>query len=137
MFFFKIVLAFIQIFESACKFLQNACHDFDRAWIESINWFGLPWWLSGKESACSAGDAGDMGSIPGLGRYPGGGNGNHSSILAWKIPWTETGRLQSIWSERVRHDWSDWACTHAILSYPVWMWKGPTCSMPSINTCWV
>ena len=27
----------------------------------------LPWWLSGKESACSAGDAGDAGSIPGSG----------------------------------------------------------------------
>ena len=34
---------------------------------------GLPWWLSGKESACSAGDAG---LIPGLGRSPGEGNGN-------------------------------------------------------------
>ena len=31
---------------------------------------------SGKESACNAGDAGDVGSIPGLGRSPGGGNGN-------------------------------------------------------------
>ena len=30
----------------------------------------------------------------------------HSSILAWKIPWTEVpGRLQSIGSQRVRHDW--------------------------------
>ena len=30
---------------------------------------------------------------------------NHSSILAWKIPWTEEpGRLQSIGSQRVRHD---------------------------------
>ena len=29
----------------------------------------------------------------------------HSSILAWKIPWTdELGRLQSIGSQRVRHD---------------------------------
>ena len=37
---------------------------------------GLPGWLSGKESACNAGDAGDEGSIPGLGRSPGGGNGN-------------------------------------------------------------
>ena len=36
----------------------------------------LPRWLSGKESACSAGDAGDWGSIPGSGRSPGGGNGN-------------------------------------------------------------
>ena len=31
--------------------------------------------------------------------------GTHSSILAWKIPWTEEpGRLQSMGSHRVRHD---------------------------------
>jgi len=30
----------------------------------------------GKESACSAEDTGDTGSIPGSGRYPGEGNGN-------------------------------------------------------------
>ena len=30
----------------------------------------------------------------------------HSSTLAWKIPWTEeSGRLQSMGSRRVRHDW--------------------------------
>ena len=30
----------------------------------------------------------------------------HSSILAWKIPWMEEpGRLQSMGSLRVRHDW--------------------------------
>ena len=33
----------------------------------------FPWWLSGKESSCNAGDAG---SIPGLGRSPGGENDN-------------------------------------------------------------
>ena len=33
----------------------------------------LPWWLSGKESACNAGDAG---LIPGSGRCPGEGNGH-------------------------------------------------------------
>ena len=40
----------------------------------------LPWWLSGKESASQAGD---LGSIPGLGRAPGEGNGNplHYSCL--------------------------------------------------------
>ena len=43
-----------------------------------------------KESACNAGDsAGAEGSIPGLGRSPGEGNGTHSSTLAWKIPWIE------------------------------------------------
>ena len=31
----------------------------------------------------------------------------HSSILAWRIPWTEgPGRLQSTGSQRVRHDWT-------------------------------
>ena len=31
----------------------------------------------------------------------------HSSILAWKIPWTEeTGGLQSMGSQRVEHDWA-------------------------------
>ena len=35
--------------------------------------FQLPWWLSGKESACHTGD---VGSIPGSGRSPGGGHNN-------------------------------------------------------------
>ena len=39
------------------------------------NWWGLPRWLISEEFACSAGDAGDSGSIPGLGRSPEGGNG--------------------------------------------------------------
>ena len=31
----------------------------------------------------------------------------YSRILAWEIPWTEeTGRLQSMGSQRVRHDWA-------------------------------
>ena len=48
----------------------------------------------------------DVGSIPGLGRSPGEGNGNplHSSILAWEIPWTEEpGGLQSMESQK-RYD---------------------------------
>jgi len=37
----------------------------------------------------------------------GGGNGTHSSTLAWKIPWTEEPvRLQSTGSLRVGHDWA-------------------------------
>ena len=34
------------------------------------------WWLSGKEPACNAGAAGDLGLIPGSGRYSGEGNGH-------------------------------------------------------------
>ena len=35
------------------------------------------------------------------------GMATHSSILAWKILWTEeSGRLQSMGSQRVRHNWA-------------------------------
>ena len=37
---------------------------------------GLIQWLSSKESTCNAGVAGDVDSIPGSGRFPGGENGN-------------------------------------------------------------
>ena len=38
------------------------------------------------------------------------GTATHSSILAWRIPWTEEpGGLQSMGSQRVRHDGSDLA----------------------------
>ena len=51
----------------------------------------------GKETACSAGDAGDMSLIPGSGRSLEKGMATHFRILAWRIPWTEEpGRLQSI-----------------------------------------
>ena len=41
------------------------------------------------------------------------GMATHSSILAWRIPWTEElGRLQSIGLQRVGHDWSNLACAH-------------------------
>ena len=42
------------------------------------------------------------------------GMATHSSILAWRIPWTEEpGGLQSMRSQRIRYDWSNWACIHA------------------------
>ena len=42
------------------------------------------------------------------------GMATHSSVLAWRIPWTEEpGGLQSMGSQRVRHDWSDLAGTQA------------------------
>ena len=53
----------------------------------------------------NAGQARDVGSIPGLGRSPGEGIATHSSIFAWKIPWTEEpGGLQSMGSNKVRHN---------------------------------
>ena len=47
------------------------------------------------------GNAGDIGSNPGLGRSPEEEMAYHSSILAWENPWTEEpGRLQSVGSQR-------------------------------------
>ena len=65
---------------------------------------------AGSDGKASAYNAGDLGSIPGSGRSPGEDllekeMVTHSSILAWKIPWTEKpGRLQAMGSKRVGHD---------------------------------
>ena len=56
---------------------------------------GFPCGSAGKESACNAGD---LGSIPGLGRSPGEGKGYHSSILAWKISWTTVHGVAKSWT---------------------------------------
>ena len=53
----------------------------------------------GKESACNAGDP-DLGRKDPLEK----GMATHSSILAWRIPWTEPGGLQSMGLRRVRHN---------------------------------
>ena len=48
---------------------------------------------------------GDLDLISRSGRSPGKGMATHSSVLAWRIPWTEeSGGLQSMGSQRVRHD---------------------------------
>ena len=63
---------------------------------------GFPGDSADKESACTGGD---LGSIPGSGRSPGVTQGLATSILAWRIPWTEKpGGLQSIGSQRVGHN---------------------------------
>ena len=56
----------------------------------------------GKESACSVGDpVQSLGWEDPLEK----GMATHSSILAWRIPWTEEpGELQSMGLQRVRHD---------------------------------
>ena len=54
-------------------------------------------------------NAGDMGSSPTSGRYPGEGTITYSRILAWEIPWTEEpGGLQSMGLHRVLERLSWW-----------------------------
>ena len=47
---------------------------------------GLPQWLSGEVSTGNAGDAGDSGSIPGLGRSPREGNGTRLQYSCLENP---------------------------------------------------
>ena len=73
---------------------------------------GLPQWLSSKEPTCNAGaqeiQVQSLHQEDPLEKSM----ATHSNIFAWKIPRTEEpGGLQSMWSQRVRHDWSDLAHT--------------------------
>jgi len=68
--------------------------------------------LRGKESACKAGDLGGAGSVPGLGRSPGTGNGYPFQYTCLENPIERPGRLQSK-NERgpntVAHGWRQYS----------------------------
>ena len=80
-------------------------------WVGNFPWrrdslsmpllLGSPGGSDGKESACSVGD---LGSILGLGRCPGGGHGNLFQYSCLENLREEPGGLQSTGSQRVRHD---------------------------------
>ena len=60
----------------------------------------LPWWLSTAESTCNAGDN----EVPGWTPEEE-GMAAHSSILAWRLPWTEKpDGLQSTGLQSIPHD---------------------------------
>ena len=59
-----------------------------------------------KNPPANAGDIRGVGLIAGSGRSPAGGHATHSSVLAWRIPWTEEpGGPQSVGLQRVGDDW--------------------------------
>ena len=67
-----------------------------------VGYLGFPGGSDGKEFACNMGD---LSSIPGLEDPLEEEMATHSSILAWRIPLMERpGRLQSMGSQRVKHD---------------------------------
>ena len=51
--------------------------------MDNSKYIGLPWWLRGIESASNVGN---VGSIPGLGRSPGEGNGSPLQYSCWENP---------------------------------------------------
>ena len=75
-------------------------------WVEAVRKTGASQVvLVVKNLSANARDMRDAGSSPGSGRSPEEGMATHSSILAWRIPWTEEpGGLQSTGLQRVGHD---------------------------------
>ena len=62
--------------------------------------YGLPQWLSGKESTCNEGDTGDVSLITGSGRSPGGG---HNNPLQYSC-------LENTHAQRSLAGYSPWDC---------------------------
>ena len=66
---------------------------------------GFPGCSVRKNTPANAGDAGDMGSIPGSGRSPGGGHSNPLQDSCLDYPMEEgPNELQPMASQRVRHN---------------------------------
>ena len=73
--------------------------------------------LGVKNPPANAGDIRHIGSIPQSGRSLKKGMATHSSILAWRISWTEKpSGLQFMGSQRARHDWGQSACMQQSVS---------------------
>ena len=90
-FFIRVFLIYHVVFQVYSKVIQ----------LYIYMYLGFPLGSVVKESPCNEGD---LGSIPGLGRYAQRDLTSLSSILAWRISWTEEpSRLQSIGSQRVGH----------------------------------
>ena len=56
-----VVLKFLSNYLTKAIKVKSCSFPFDHVYCH----FGFPWWLSSEESACNAGDAGNVGSIPG------------------------------------------------------------------------
>ena len=72
--------------------------------VEDMGAGGFPGGSDSKESTSN--DVGDLGSIPGLGRSPGGGHGNSLQYSCLENPHGQRSLegLQSLGSQSVRHD---------------------------------
>ena len=86
--------------------LQYSClrNPMDRGawWPQSMGLLRSPCSSNCKESAC---DAGDQGSVPGLGSSSGEGNGNPLQYSCMENPIDRESHRQFVGSQRVEHGW--------------------------------
>ena len=87
----------------------------------------LPWWLSGKESTCQAGDTG---SIPESGRSPGGENGNPLQYSCMRNPmqreaWWATvhGAANATWPLNNNHQYVHCFRVRRLWVYKLWLMR--------------
>ena len=95
---------FKQVIHTNSLWVFRASHMFTsmRTW----RWVNVTLRPGGSEGKAYAYNAGDLGSIPGLGRSPGEGNGTPLQYSSLENPMDEKpGRLQAMGSQRDRHDW--------------------------------
>ena len=87
-----------------------------KTYARELKW---PRWLSGRETTCKCRDEGYMGSIPGSGRFPGGGNDNSFQYSCLKHPtdrgawWAMVHGVAESWTQL-----SNWMCMHAEVRGP-------------------
>ena len=88
-------------------------------YIHVYMYMGLPWWLSGKEPACQCRM---YGLIPGQEDLLEEEMATHSSILAWRILWTEEpGGLQSM---ELQESWLQLSNQTTITTNIIYVYKG-------------
>ena len=102
-----------QLFENKCNRESQCQSQFTTVWVPAPlptaphihSTSGVPGSSDGKVSAYNAGD---LGSVPGLGRFPGKGNSNPLQYSCLENPMDGGAwfRLLSMGSQRVGHDWA-------------------------------
>ena len=107
--------------------------------IRSSLWLSKQVVLVVKNPPARAGDIREPSSIPGLGRCPGGGHGNPLQYSCLENPTDGGARLRSMGSQRVGHDWSNLADTHAKIFKKKTereRKKLPVCPKANRGCCW-
>ena len=111
-FFFLTLAPWKKNYDKPRQYTKKQRHHFTNKgpYCQSYGILGLPWWLS-KESTYNAGG---LGSIPGLGRSPGGGHGK----------WLQYSSLENPHGQSSLTGYSPWSCK-----------RSDTTEQPSTSTC--
>ena len=106
------------------KFAQNICLSLPSWFFLNTysTWLGFP---GGSEVKASASNVGDLGSIPGLGRSPGGGNGNPLQYSCLENPMDRGAWRAAVHGATKSQTWlGDWArtCIVQCISSDSYLW---------------